>query len=76
MKVASGSADKTVKIWETSTGTCVSTLRGDKQINCVAFSPDGKIITAGDGGMFEAGSVRLYDTVTGDMKSTMRHSER
>ena len=27
-KVASGSKDNTVKIWETSTGTCQSTLRG------------------------------------------------
>jgi WD40 repeat protein len=27
-KVASGSEDNTVKIWKTSTGTCVSTLSG------------------------------------------------
>ncbi len=60
-----------MKIWETSTGTCVSTLSGDKQINCVAFSPNGKILAAGDGGSYEAGSVRLHDTVTGDVKSTL-----
>jgi WD40 repeat protein len=70
-KIASGSRDKTLQIWNAQAGLCVSTLRGDKQINCVAFSPDGKIIAAGDGRMFEAGSVRLYDTVTGDMKSTL-----
>ncbi len=46
-------------------------MSGGKQINCVAFSPDGKIIAAGDGGMIQAGSVRLYDTVTGDVKSTL-----
>ncbi len=69
--LASASDDKTVRIWDASTGQCVSTLRGDEQINCVAFSPDGKIIAAGDGGMFGAGSVRLYDTVTGDIKSTL-----
>jgi WD40 repeat protein len=72
-KVASGSRDKSVKIWETSTGECLSTLRGHKEINCIAFSPDGKIFAAGDGDMVwdEAGSVRLYDTVTGDVKSTL-----
>ncbi len=69
--LASGSNDCTVKLWNTNTGDCESTLRGDKQINCVAFSPDGKIIAAGDGGIMEAGSVRLYDTVTGDVKSTL-----
>ncbi len=68
-KIASGSGY--VRIWNAQTGQRVSTLRGDKQINCVAFSPDGKIIAAGHGKMFTAGSVRLYDTVTGDMKSTL-----
>ncbi len=82
-KLATGSWDKTVKIWSVgSAGTfeCESTLRGDNRINCVAFSPDGKILAAGDGDMFlteATGSVRLYDTVTGDVKSTLRgHSDR
>ena len=72
-QVASGSSDNSIKIWDTNTGDCVSTLRGDKYINCVAFSPDGKILAAGDGSIAysEAGIVRLYDTVTGDVKSTL-----
>jgi WD40 repeat protein len=72
--IASGSDDETIKVWYTQTGQCVSTLRGDKKINCVAFSPDGKILATGDGDMCmfdKACSVRLYDTVTGDVKSTL-----
>ena len=78
-KLATGSWDKTVKIWSVgSAGTfeCESTLRGDKQINCVAFSPDGKILAAGDGSFGDAGNVRLYDTVTGDVKSTLTGHSR
>ncbi len=73
-KIASGSGDKTLKIWNAQTGQCVST-RGYKKIQCVAFSPDGKILAAGDDGDDSycngGGSVRLYDTVTGDVKSTL-----
>jgi WD40 repeat protein len=48
----------------------VSTLRGYLPINCVAFSPDGKILAAG-GGSLQAGNVGLYDPVTGDIMSTL-----
>ncbi len=51
-------------------------LRGDKYINCVVFSPDGKILAAGDGSQFDAGSVRLYDPVTGDVKLTLSGQSR
>jgi WD40 repeat protein len=112
--LASASDDATVRIWDASTGQCVSTLtvdsevnsvafcpdgskiavahwkkkkiqifdaqtqaklgsplRGDKVINCVAFSPDGKILAAGEGSYRRQADVRLYDPVTGDVKSTL-----
>ena len=39
---------------------------GEKQINSVAFSPDGSLIAAGDGGFRETGTIRLYNAATGD----------
>ena len=35
-----------MKIWETSTGTCVSTLTIDSAVWSVAFCPDGSKIAA------------------------------
>jgi len=45
-KVASGSVDKTITIWNTNTGQCVSTLTVDLGVRSVAFSPDGSKISA------------------------------
>ena len=75
--IASCSDDGTVRVWDAATGEAVgSPLRGDKQVNCVAFSPDGDMLAAGDGGFMEAGNVRLYDVQTGEVKSTLTgHSD-
>ena len=35
-------------------------------MNCVAFSPDGSLITVGDGASWESGEVRIYNASTGD----------
>ncbi len=44
--IASGSADKTIKLWNLSTGE-VHTLRGHRDsIRAIAFSPDGQILVS------------------------------
>ena len=74
--LASCSHDKTIKIWDIESGSCLSTLTGDKQVKCVSFSPDGNTLAAGDGDSMQAGNVRLYDVHTGEVKSTLTgHSE-
>src|SRR5216683_332928 len=48
--LASASVNKTVKLWDVSSGKCTATLRGHNNRVCaVAFSPDGKTLaSAGD----------------------------
>ena len=60
------SQDKTVKVVEMQTGRVKWTLRGEKPIHCVAFSPDGSLIAAGDGYSDTSGEVRIYNASTGD----------
>jgi WD40 repeat protein len=59
---ASGSDDKTVRIWDLETGKCRTTLQGHAaDINSVAITPDGKqILSASDDK-----SVRVWDARSG-----------
>ncbi|OCK95426.1 WD40 repeat-like protein [Cenococcum geophilum 1.58] len=48
--VASASADKTVRLWDTATGSCHSTLEGHSaSIRAVALSPDSKYLKTNRG---------------------------
>jgi WD40 repeat protein len=69
--LASTSDDKTVTIWDPSTGQVKWTLTGDRAIFCVSFSPDSNILAACDNG----GNIRLYDLATGEVKSTLSGNE-
>jgi len=46
--LASGSEDKTLRLWDVSTGTALQTLSGHTDwVNGVAFSPAGKTLASG-----------------------------
>ena len=46
--LASGSYDKTIKLWEVATGKLITTLKGyDTPVWSVSFSPDGKTLASG-----------------------------
>ncbi|KAJ0358405.1 hypothetical protein COL26b_014495 [Colletotrichum chrysophilum] len=67
-QLASGSSDKTVKLWDTATGQCQQTLEGHSDwVRSVAFSPDGRQLASGSGDS----TVKLWDTATGQCQQTL-----
>ncbi|OCK81844.1 WD40 repeat-like protein [Lepidopterella palustris CBS 459.81] len=66
--VASGSSDKTARLWDASTGVQLQTLEGHSDyIVSVAFSPDSKLVASGS----RDKAVKLWDTGTGAQLQTL-----
>jgi WD40 repeat protein/uncharacterized caspase-like protein len=80
--LASGSRDKTIKLWEVASGTLLRTLDDHASVTgsttanpdsrpCVTFSPDGKILASGS----QDNAVKLWDVATGKvLRSLTGHS--
>jgi len=67
-RVASGSNDKTIKLWDAETGRLVCTLSGHTDgVYSVAFSPDGRRIASGS----RDETIRLWDAKTGRLVGTL-----
>ncbi|GJN86816.1 hypothetical protein PLIIFM63780_010398 [Purpureocillium lilacinum] len=61
--VASGSYDKTIRLWRVSTGECVQTLEGhDVSVSSVAFSTDSTLVASGS----HDRTIRLWRVATGE----------
>jgi WD40 repeat protein len=67
-RAISASWDKTLKIWDTETGTEVRTLTGHTDsVNAVAIAPDGKTAISASGDK----TLKIWDTETGTEVRTL-----
>jgi tetratricopeptide (TPR) repeat protein len=66
--IASGGEDKTIKLWEVSSGKLLQNFIGhSERINTVAFSPDGQLIASGD----DDNTIRVWNIGTGEELYTL-----
>jgi WD40 repeat protein len=71
-KLASGSYDKTIKIWDVTTGKVLNTLKGHEGwVGSVGFSPDGKKLASGS---YDK-TIKIWDVTTGKVLNTLKGHE-
>jgi WD40 repeat protein len=63
--LASGSVDKSVRLWDLATGREVRRLQGANSIEALSFSPDGKTLTAKESDK----TTRVWEVATGKVIS-------
>jgi len=67
--LATGSADRTVRIWDAATGQERTVLTGHKgSVRAVAVAPDGSWLATGSADR----TVRIWDAATGQERALMR----
>jgi WD40 repeat protein/tRNA A-37 threonylcarbamoyl transferase component Bud32 len=67
-RIATGTYDGRLRVWEVDGGTLVLTLGGHKGVHDLAYSADGQRIVSGS---FE-GEVKVWDAATGALLHTLR----
>jgi WD40 repeat protein len=68
-RIASGSFDKTIRLWDATTGREIKTLAEHQDlVMCVAFSPDGSQIASAS---FDQ-TTRIWDAATGNVLKIFR----
>ena len=68
-RIVSGSADRTLKIWDASTGQEIRALKGhNNMVLSVAFSSDGKWVVSGG----HDAAIKIWDAATGQEVRTLK----
>lgn len=66
--LASGSSDKTIKIWHLDTGKLLHTLMGHSEwVRSVVFSPDGQTLVSGS----DDKMIKIWQVTTGQLLNTL-----
>ena len=68
-RVATGSDDRSARVFDAATGAEISRLDHDREVYAVAFSPDGTRVATGSGDR----SARVFDAATGAEISRVDH---
>lgn len=72
-RLASGSADKTIKVWNLKTGKAIASLAGNSgTMLSVAISPNGEILAGGS----LLGRIKLWNLKTGELIDTLSAHSR
>jgi WD40 repeat protein len=71
-RVVSGSRDKTLRVWDASSGACERVLEGHSDsVECVAVFPDGRVVSGS-----EDSTLRVWDASSGACERILEgHSE-
>lgn len=67
--VATGSFDRTVRLWDSVSGACYFLLREHtRQVFCLSFSPTGRHLASGSSDT----TIKIWSVATGEQKFTLR----
>ncbi|MGC1307851.1 MAG: WD40 repeat domain-containing protein [Phormidesmis sp.] len=69
--LATGSADRSIKVWNLETQSRVLALSQDSDVTCLAFSPDGRWLASGT----LKGAVKIWDWQAGRLVHTLSGHE-
>ncbi len=69
--LATGSQDKTAKVWEMPSGRLLATLKHESYVEAVAFNPDGTLLATGSLDK----TAKVWEMPSGRLLATLKHDD-